>query len=176
MANDSMTSFTLDNFPTELLLKIFSCICTDTGYAGCVLSLVSRRFHDVSSQIRFEKISLGDIGRMRTFLGMLKRMPCAPIVRHLFLCGDTEVHNDSEGPELVISPIAVCTSIISSLAPSLVTLAGDLHPIKFTYGSLFQSVASVPLLRYFSLRCHTSDDNSSVPPPDMPKFTLLPQV
>ncbi|KAI0088526.1 hypothetical protein BDY19DRAFT_948041 [Irpex rosettiformis] len=160
---DSLTTSIMDNFPTELLLKTFSYLCTDKGQAGSVLSLVSRRFHDVSSRIRFDNIYLGSVQSMRLFLRMLEQKSSTPIVHHLFLY-------DNNGRNRGSDPITVCISIISFLAPSLVTLAGDLRAIKFTYGSLFLPVTSFPLLRDLSLACHSMISASSIPLPDMPNL------
>ncbi|KAI0083428.1 hypothetical protein BDY19DRAFT_910606 [Irpex rosettiformis] len=156
----------MESCPVELLLKIFSHICTDTGQAGCVLSLVSRRFRDISALVRFERICLRSALHMRIFLEMLEQRQSATVVRHLFLYDN----GYSKEPEPGITTIDVCVSIISSLASSLVTLAGDLLAIKFTYGSLFCSATSFPLLRDLNLGCLGMDKITSTLIPYMPNL------
>ncbi|KAI0083252.1 hypothetical protein BDY19DRAFT_711978 [Irpex rosettiformis] len=156
----------MESCPAELLLKIFSYICTDTGQAGCVLSLVSRRFRDVSALIRFERIYLRSVSHMFIFLEMLKQKLSIPVVRHLFL-SDNEYNKE---PESRTTATDICVSIISSLASSLVTLAGDLLAIDFTYGSLFRSATSFPLLRDLSLGCLGMDKITGVSIPTIPNL------
>ncbi|KAI1795091.1 hypothetical protein LXA43DRAFT_64091 [Ganoderma leucocontextum] len=44
--------------PTELLGQIFTYACTDDGYTGCSLPLVSKHITAVSRPVRFYSISL----------------------------------------------------------------------------------------------------------------------
>ncbi|KAI0083237.1 hypothetical protein BDY19DRAFT_910729 [Irpex rosettiformis] len=97
---------------------------------------------------------------------MLEQRQSTPVVRHLFLYDK----GYNKEPELGTTAINVCVSIISSLASSLVTLTGDLLPIGFTYGSLFRSATSFPLLRDLSLGCRGMDKISSTPMPSMPNL------
>ncbi len=151
----------MDTIPPELLLKIFSYLCTDidtTTKAGCTLSLVSRRFRSVSFLILYETISLKSIGRMRHFLEMLQNASSVPVIKHLFLDdGGCDEGPDSGG----VTPIDVCTAIITLAAPTLITLAGDLRTIGFTYADLPSSSTSFvfPHLRDFSLGCRNMSAN-----------------
>ncbi|KAI0090072.1 hypothetical protein BDY19DRAFT_748944 [Irpex rosettiformis] len=171
----------MDNCPAEVLLNIFSYVCTDTGQAGCTLSLVSRRFHDVSSLIRFEKICLKSLLRMRFFHEMLKRRSSPPVVRHLFLRVDSydsllpHHYGDDEDQGSDLTPADLCVSIVSSLAPFLITLAGCIRNLSLTHGSLFRSVASFPLLRDLNLSCSVGDEaNISLPSmPSLRRFHMI---
>ena len=110
-------------FPLELWMKICDIACDDDGHTGRSLSLVSRRFRDVSFLIRFETITLKGMSRMRLFLEMLEDAPSKPTVKHLLLSDNGR----DEKPESGVTPVAVCTSVISSVAPTLISLAGDLR-------------------------------------------------
>lgn len=152
----------MDTIPPEILLKIFSYLCRDidtTTETGCTLSLVSRRFRSISFLIRFETISLKSIGRMRHFLEMLQNAPSVPVIKHLFLYDG----GYDEGPdyESGVTPIDVCTAIITLAAPTLLTLAGDLRTIGFTYADLPSSSTSFafPHLRDLSLGCRNMSAN-----------------
>ncbi len=45
-------------FPVELLTQIFTYACTDGGYTGCSLSLISKHIRAVSRPARFHSVSL----------------------------------------------------------------------------------------------------------------------
>lgn len=154
----------MDTIPSELLLKIFSYLCTGidtTTETGCTLSLVSRRFRSAAFLILFETISLKSVARMRCFLQMLEHSVHStgvPVIRNLFLYDGG--YDSDEGPDYESggTPIDVCTAIVSFAAPTLLTLAGDLRTIGFTYADL-PSSSTFPHLRDFGLGCRNMSSN-----------------
>lgn len=140
----------MDRCPAELHLKIFLFACTDGGRTGCALSLVSHHIHATSAPARFHTVVLHGVPRMRSFLSMLEAKTPSIAVRHLLL-----YDNGHEGRrDLGENPLAVVVSIISNVAPSLVTFAGSVRFITHEHGfsSVIPRVGRFPLLRDLSLR------------------------
>ncbi|KAI0088530.1 hypothetical protein BDY19DRAFT_906552 [Irpex rosettiformis] len=139
----------MDGCPTELLLKIFTLACTDGGYTGCSLSLVSRGVHATSSPVKFHTVALRGVASMCLFLDLLEsKSPHPPTVRHLFLYdGDRRTDQPYAGQDQA----DVAASIISTLGPSLLTLAGSLIDIRAESATIMSPQHHLPLLQDFSL-------------------------
>ena len=84
----------MHNLATELLEDIFELACTDGGYTGCSLSLVSKHIRALSRLNRFHSISLvsGTAQQLARFLNCFDAECEAaraqnggrtPLVRHL---------------------------------------------------------------------------------------------
>ncbi|TFK69320.1 hypothetical protein BDN72DRAFT_840687 [Pluteus cervinus] len=67
--------------PPEIWCKIFELSCTDGGYTGHSLSLVSKYFNAISGPYRFQSISLINIKYVLRFLKVLRNSP--PNLRRL---------------------------------------------------------------------------------------------
>jgi hypothetical protein len=65
-------AFTL---PTEIWHKIFTLTCVDGGATGCALSLVSRRFRELSAGTRLQSVAVSGLSDIRSLLGMLQELP-----------------------------------------------------------------------------------------------------
>jgi hypothetical protein len=65
-------SFTL---PTEIWHKIFALACVDGGATGCALSLVSRRFRELSAGTRLQSVAVSGLSDIRSLLGVLQELP-----------------------------------------------------------------------------------------------------
>jgi hypothetical protein len=88
-AADPHVRKSLGDLPDELLEIILREACTDGGRAGCTLSLVSRRIHNIGAPFRYRSIALSGDAQMRAFrelVGVLQaRERPVPPVEALFL-------------------------------------------------------------------------------------------
>jgi hypothetical protein len=79
----------LEHLPNELLEDIFSEACTDGGRAGCALSLVSWRMHNVGAPFRYRSIALSGDAQICAFRDLLYALQAhglsVPRVEALFL-------------------------------------------------------------------------------------------
>ena len=81
----------MESLPVELIARIAFFACTDGGFTGASLSIVSKRVRDATHPARFLSVSLSSppqyFGRFLTaYLAQRKRIPEAvPQVRHLLL-------------------------------------------------------------------------------------------
>ncbi|KAI0758223.1 hypothetical protein C8Q74DRAFT_307655 [Fomes fomentarius] len=79
----------IQDLAVELLERIFSYACSDGGYTGRSLSLVSRLVREVVQSIRFRSVALAGCTQIQSFLVCLEkerlRAHSLPAVYHLFL-------------------------------------------------------------------------------------------
>ncbi|KAI0087773.1 hypothetical protein BDY19DRAFT_222670 [Irpex rosettiformis] len=75
----------MDKCPPEVHWRIISYACTDDGYTGCSLSLVSRYIHQVSSPYRWQCVSLPGYDSVISFSRKLEKVHTRRPIRHLFL-------------------------------------------------------------------------------------------
>jgi len=61
--------------PTEIWHKIFMLACTDDGYTGRSLSLVSTKFHDVSAPFKYQSLVITHWSRIVAFSQMFCQLP-----------------------------------------------------------------------------------------------------
>ncbi|RPD66813.1 hypothetical protein L226DRAFT_565598 [Lentinus tigrinus ALCF2SS1-7] len=75
------------DLPTELIERIFSHACTDGGYTGRSLSLVSKCAHRAARTVRFRNVALSGHRQIEAFLNLLeKERVVAPIhVSNLYI-------------------------------------------------------------------------------------------
>lgn len=69
----------------ELWVKITAYACTDGGYTGRSLSLVSRTMHSIIKPVRYNSVALIGNRKLLAFSEQLAAMRAAPLVRHLFI-------------------------------------------------------------------------------------------
>lgn len=86
--------------PPEVYDRIFSFACTDSGFTGQSLSLVSKLFRELSERRRLQSISLYGYEKLQDFAALLSRTPphfCR--VRYLFVSSYLKdgVHSSSTG-------------------------------------------------------------------------------
>jgi hypothetical protein len=65
----------IDRAPPEICAHIFSFACTDSGYTGRSLSLVSRYFHEVSKPAKLQSIALYGHAQILAFAALLDQTP-----------------------------------------------------------------------------------------------------
>ncbi|GJE98308.1 hypothetical protein PsYK624_145350 [Phanerochaete sordida] len=75
----------MERCPVELWTKIACLACTDGGYTGCSLSLVSHAMHDVAEPVRYHSVSLDTVDKLLAFSARLTAMDRPPLIRHLFI-------------------------------------------------------------------------------------------
>ncbi|KAF8656659.1 hypothetical protein AX16_002463 [Volvariella volvacea WC 439] len=80
----------LDSLPVELWGKIFSLCCTDGGYTGRCLSLVSQRMMELSYPYKYQSISINNPVQAVLFLRKLQQLvpPWYATTRDLFIGND----------------------------------------------------------------------------------------
>jgi len=88
----------MDQAPPEICAKIFSVACTDTGYTGQSISLVSKYIHETSGPYRLQSISLHGHDEIIAFAALLnKTPPHLRRVRHLFISTQNRDEDDTSG-------------------------------------------------------------------------------
>ncbi|KAJ7252496.1 hypothetical protein C8J57DRAFT_1187556 [Mycena rebaudengoi] len=63
----------MNQAPPEICAHIFSFACTDSGYTGRSLSLVSKYFHEVSKPAKLQSIALYGRAQILAFAALLDR-------------------------------------------------------------------------------------------------------
>lgn len=84
---------TVEVFPPEIWRYVFSFTCVDGGYTGCSLSLTSKYFQALSSDIKWYSISLKGPEQMSKFISTMERIPNHSIVRHLSISWNPELQD-----------------------------------------------------------------------------------
>lgn len=75
----------MERCPVEVWQRILSLACTDGGYTGCSLSLVSRFMRDAVEPICFHSVMLIGRERCTAFATLLDRSTTQKTIRHLFV-------------------------------------------------------------------------------------------
>ena len=76
----------LENLPPEILLKIILDACTDGGFTGRSLSLVSKHIHAVSKPAKFHSITIHGVWQLLQFIQLLDTISLhTQPVHHLFI-------------------------------------------------------------------------------------------
>ncbi|KAJ7251414.1 hypothetical protein C8J57DRAFT_1078181 [Mycena rebaudengoi] len=65
----------MNQAPPEIYAHIFSYACTDSGYTGRSLSLVSKYFHEVSKPAILQSIALYGRAQILAFAALLDQTP-----------------------------------------------------------------------------------------------------
>ncbi|KAJ3478773.1 hypothetical protein NLI96_g9532 [Meripilus lineatus] len=119
----------MDRCPPEICLEIFGFACTDDGYTGRSLSLVSTFFHDTSQPVQLQSVAVYGANQMHAFAFFLRsRPPHLRKVRHLFITDRERVehpqeHIDEEdADEFFDNMHFFLTSILADISPTLQTL------------------------------------------------------
>ena len=71
----------VERCPPELWTAIFKLTCIDGGITGCFLSLVSKRFNDISAPVRYQSVAVHGGKPLYALLEVFQRQ--APIDRHV---------------------------------------------------------------------------------------------
>lgn len=80
----------MNRCPLELWAKITALACSDGGYTGCSLSLVSHTMHDIVEPMRYHSVSLIGHRRLFAFAARLAALKAPPVIRHLFM---SDIHD-----------------------------------------------------------------------------------
>lgn len=77
----------MDRCPVEILIKIFAFACTDGGFTGCSLSLVSTFIREVSGLVKHQSVALKGLDQTARFNDFIHTspFPMRSRVRHLFV-------------------------------------------------------------------------------------------
>lgn len=65
----------MDRCPPEICAQIFTYACTDGGYTGRSLSLVSRYIHETSKPLKFQSISIHNHQQISSFSHLIESTP-----------------------------------------------------------------------------------------------------
>ncbi|OSD04497.1 hypothetical protein PYCCODRAFT_1433366 [Trametes coccinea BRFM310] len=83
-----MSSASIGDLAVETLQYIFSYACTDDGYTGYSLTLVSKAFRAIVHPIRFHRVALHNVAQVESFAVFMDKQPVeahVPRVQHLFI-------------------------------------------------------------------------------------------
>lgn len=91
----------VDRCPLEIWTFIFSLACTDGGFTGRSLSLVSKSFREASIPVKLQCISVIGPTQISSFASLLKQIPTSHrLIRSLFI-STLKLHQNSSESELV---------------------------------------------------------------------------
>lgn len=132
--------------PPEILLTIFSLVCTDGGFTGRSLSLVSRYWNSVASEVQYQTLILQSLFEVCHFAALLQSHPFKRKVRHLYIADYAPPRNPGETMDVasyaredMCRYIAV---ILANVAPYLESLFLLLLPTIF---GLSKRIAILPV-------------------------------
>ncbi|EKM49554.1 uncharacterized protein PHACADRAFT_265096 [Phanerochaete carnosa HHB-10118-sp] len=139
----------MERCPVELWLRIVTLACTDGGYTGCSLCLVSQRMRHIVESVRFLSISLVHEEQLLAFSRLLPdpdSQYSPPVIRHLLIFVKLYFRSDPEGKSRGESLQQATRKIISVAAPNVETLV--VHQARY---DLVFSMLKFPALRDLSL-------------------------
>lgn len=126
----------MNRCPPEICLEIFAFACTDDGYTGRSLSLVSTFFHDISQPVQLQSVAVYGANQMHAFACFLQdRPPHLRKVHHLFVTDRERVEHphqphdtleDEDADEFFDNMHFFLTSILSDISTTLQTLVLNL--------------------------------------------------
>lgn len=185
---DTPTSFEMEHLAVELLEHIFTMACTDGGFTGCSLSLVSKHVRAASQAARFHSIALasGSPPQVAQFTACLttaraESTGTTPRVRHLFLVSakrtiELQSRPKDEDDTERLKYIADVTELLRIIAPNLYTFC-VIHGHRPLSQELHVPFAGIryPLLQEFTLVGSGRIDGSLAtgPSPNYPSLTRV---
>ncbi|KAJ7589558.1 hypothetical protein C8J56DRAFT_1076241 [Mycena floridula] len=128
----TLSPYAMEPFPTEIWQEIIQLACTDDGYTGLSLSLVSSHMSRVARRYRLRTVYLSNATKIVAFA--------------LFLAQDKRAHNvcclfiTSSNPKLSRIELEGTTELLSILQGSFVNL--DYQVIENTISYILENVAS----------------------------------
>ena len=173
--------------PIELLAQIFTYACTDGGYTGCSLSLVSKHIRAASRGARFHSVSLTrasaeQVSQFSSHLlaecALSNGTGAAPRVKHLCLTaakrsvGHLEQSTATAGDTELVHFITDVMTLLTIIAPNLLTLSLVSRLPLYIAGLPLPDIRKVsfPILEELSIVGHRllfpplSDDTSGADP------------
>lgn len=142
-------------FPAELWHNIGAIACTDGGYTGCSLSLVSHCMRDVMRPVRYTSVALTSQQSCLAFAGMLDDINPHSAIVHLFVSynittrGPDATALDATTLDTLSLLDAACTRILARAARTLTTLVFHDPPSFNIVGTELR----FPNLRDLSIPC-----------------------
>jgi len=118
----------MDRCPVELWLKIFAIACTDDGFTGRSLSLVSRYIRDTSKSFKLQSVAICGLRQTVEFAALVTKTPRCH-ARHLYICDGTcrsHADDNERSVDAHTRQEALSTSIstiIAAVSPTLWTLS-----------------------------------------------------
>lgn len=138
----------MEQCPVELWREITALACTDGGYTGCSLSLVSHTMRDIIEPIRYDSVALTSFHQYPAFARSLREADGRSPIRHLFF----SIEEPVIPPEYLASkmPYDSIHPILLAAAPSLRTLAVHGIPSFYLPNTVFPSLThlSSPYRRF----------------------------
>lgn len=132
----------MERVPLELWREIFSKACTDKGFTGCSLSLVSKFFREASAAVKLQSVALMGPPNIIAFESMLIGQPeNLRHVQYLYISwapwpdrvsGGTM--NNKEQDELGLMMDSAIQSILTTVAGAVKVL--ELHAYRFMPGEM----------------------------------------
>ena len=143
----------MDSVAPEILHEIFKLACTDGGFTGCSLSLVSKHVRSTSRSARFHSVAVSGTARqLHNFLSSFSRERTiaeadrryTPVVRHLFFAvaeggeckRDWRTHWGLDKDKLKQLQAAIATArdfYLRDIATLFRLLSQDLHTLFFVH-------------------------------------------
>ena len=171
----------MDKCPPEIHARIASYACTDDGYTGCSLSLVSRYYNQVSSPYRWQCIAFPGYDCVISFANALGKVRTRRPIHHLFLSDRQSEITSRFTNDYEIEFLPVFARILEYAAPTLRTLSifSDANFYHGTRTVLRCLSLSFPHLQELTIRaCCTSgrlvgNQPGDTIPCDMPNLTRL---
>lgn len=143
----------MDGVPAELWAKIAKLACTDGGFTGCSLSLVSRYMRAVVQPVRFYSVSICGRRRASIFAQLLETQN--PFIRHLRIrfC-ESQIHRrfDDMNPPYDNAPEETLACIIRHASATVYTLFWYSVVHNHVYLDILSNLA-FPVLRDLSVPC-----------------------
>lgn len=158
------------HFPPEIWSIIFSFACTDDGFTGRSLSLVSKMFYHVSQPMQLTSVAVYGPDQLESFVSLLeKKPPHLRKVRHLLI---TDEERSFFGPLRESPPLISYTArdLIELMLPPLRDYSRTTSPLLLRIFSMVQSTLETLALL---LPEYYYQDPIPAIPIDLPKLTEL---
>jgi hypothetical protein len=92
----------METCPSEIWHEIFAFACTDTGLTGRSLSLVSKRFHDISGPLKYQSIAITRWRQLISFSQTFSQLPdLQKKIKYLFIHCPYPFPDVEDDPSLV---------------------------------------------------------------------------
>jgi len=156
----TLTFTAVKNCPAEIWSRIFSLACTDSGYTGRSLSLVSKYIQQVSMPYKYRTLLVPE-RQLRPLIYTLKRRPVgARSVRHLFVSSGRWEKGEADNSKFFETDR---NRLLSLIAPSLQTLCIGSGPVSLTLPFTLPALVDLVVLRQPFENCYTNSlDNMAL--------------
>ncbi|PBK92082.1 hypothetical protein ARMGADRAFT_1053981 [Armillaria gallica] len=143
----------MERCPAEICSEIFSYACTDNGYTGRSLSLVSKFVRETSEMCRLQSISIIGYEQLVAFAAALERTPPSlRRVRYIFI--SAHARSTAENPKAITSEYSRRAKAYAAFEQILQYITGTvevLHAFFIFYRPFPLLPVNLPLLRELTL-------------------------